>query len=655
MNQYELKYLTLLSAKYPTIAAASSEIINLKAILNLPKSTEQFMSDIHGEYESFLHILKNGSGVIKRKLNDIYGRTLSENERKSLATIIYYPEQKLEIVKKSVDDINDWYKITLYRLVKICKVIASKYTRSKVRKALPKDFEYIIDELLHTDNEVVNKEYYYEEIIKSIIETERAEAFIIALSKVIQRLAVDHLHIIGDIFDRGPGADIILDALLAYHSVDIQWGNHDILWMGAAAGSEACIAIALNTSVKYNNMDTLEDGYGINIRPLATFALETYPAGSCKLFEPKNYEENSFRPKDIDLIARIHKAIAVIQFKLEAQIILRRPEYGLESRLMLDKIDFERGVLCYNGREYELLDKNFPTIDPANPFALSEGEREVMDGIKLSFLHSEKLQQHIRFLYSKGSMYKSYNANLLYHGCIPMNEDGSFTAVSIFGEPLSGRAYIDKAEQVARQAYFGLPGSKEREEGLDFLWYLWCGKDSPLFGKSKMATFERYLLGDKETHKEHKNPYYIHIDSKETCMKILKEFGLEGEESHIINGHVPVKIKAGESPIKAEGKLLVIDGGLSKAYQSQTGIAGYTLIYNSYGLLLASHEPFESINAAIEKETDIHSSTIVLEQVARRKSVADTDNGANIQKQIDDLQKLLKAYRQGLIKEKDAK
>jgi len=647
-----IKYLTLLSEQYPNIQSASTEMINLQAILNLPKGTEHFLSDLHGEYEPFLHILRNASGVIKDKIKDIFGNTLSSDERKALATLIYYPEQKLEMTKKNLTNLEDWYKITLYRLIEICRVAGSKYTRSKVRKALPKDFEYIIDELLNTNDYSHDKEGYYAEIIKTIIKIERADAFIIALSRLIQRLAIDHLHILGDIFDRGPRPDIIMEALMAYHSVDIQWGNHDILWMGAAAGSDACIANALNVSAKYNNFDALEDGYGINIRPLAIFALATYKDDHCTRFIPRNPNEVEEKPHDIALVAKMHKAISVIQFKLEGQIIQRHPEYKMQGKTMLEKINYETGILIVDGTEYKLVDTNFPTINPLSPFELTEEETELVEKLRLSFLHSEKLQQHIRFLYTKGSMYTVYNSNLLYHGCIPMDEDGEFTAEEIFGEKLSGKNYIDYSEVIARQGYFAKNGTQEKRDGLDFLWYLWCGAKSPLYGKSKMATFERYFTDDKKIANEVKDSYYTHIESKETCIKILTEFGLNPDDSHIINGHVPVKIRKGESPIKAGGKLLVIDGGLSKAYQPQTGIAGYTLIYNSYGLVLASHEPFESITRAIVDEEDLHSKSVVLERGPIRKKVADTDSGIAILSQIHDLELLLMSYRKGILKEK---
>ncbi len=646
----EYEYLKLLSKSYPTISAAATEIINLQAILNLPKGTEHFLSDLHGEHEAFLHILKNASGVIKTKIEDLFATNLSKSERKTLATLIYYPEAKLALIKKNEENLDDWYKITLYRLIELSKTLESKYTRSKVRKALPKEFEYIIDELLHTDGVSQNKHEYYYQIIQTIIKTDRADAFIVALSKLIQRLAIDHLHIIGDIFDRGPRADIIMDELMRYHSVDIQWGNHDIVWMGAAGGSEACIANVIRNSLKYNNFDVLEDGYGISTRPLMTFAIEKYANDPCTIFLPENYENITTGTSDIT-VAKIHKAIAIIQFKLEAQIILRHPEYNMSNRTMLDFIDFDKGTILLEGKEYELLDNNFPTIDKNNPFELTPEEEDVISRLKQSFLHSEKLRSHVNFLFTKGNIYKTYNGNLLYHGCVPMESDGSFSKVNFFGEELSGKEYVEKAEQVVRCGYFGL--DTEKKDGLDFTWYLWCGSKSPLYGKNKMTTFERYFINDVDLASEVKDAYYGYVERKDVCLKILSEFGLDNESSHIINGHVPVQIKKGESPVKAGGKLLVIDGGLSKAYQAKTGIAGYTLIYNSYGLILSSHEPFVSTTETIEKERDMHSESVVLESTMNRIKVADTDNGRRMKIKISQLERLLAAYRSGILTERN--
>jgi fructose-1,6-bisphosphatase-3 len=651
----QLKYLLLLSKQYPTIADACTEVINLQAILNLPKGTEHFLSDIHGEYESFNHVLKNASGVIKRKITDLFGNSLTSKDIKSLATLIYYPEQKLELMLKDEYNIEDWYKITLYRLIEICRFVSLKYTRSKVRKALPKDFSYIIEELLHEKPDIQDKEKYYSEIIKTIIKIDRANEFIIALSKLIQELVVDRLHIIGDIFDRGPGADIIMETLSNYHSVDIQWGNHDILWMGAAAGSEACIATAIRLSARFGNLDTIEDGYGINLLPLATFSMDFYNDDQCLNFNPILVNGKEYNEKDIKLLARMHKAITIIQFKLEGQIIKRRPYFSMEDRLLLNKIDYQKGTINLEGITYKLTDNNFPTIDPKDPYKLIPEEIELVQKLKSSFINSEKLQKHVRFLFAKGSMYLSYNSNLLYHGCIPLNEDGSFKEVCIgaSGHKYSGKAFLDRLEILVREGYFYKNNPKAKLYGMDIIWYLWNGPDSPLFGKTKMTTFETYFINEKETHNEKKNYYYYLNEDENICNNIFKEFNLDPRISHIINGHVPVKIKKGESPIKANGKLLVIDGGFSRAYQAQTGIAGYTLIYNSYGLLLVSHEPFESTQKAIEEEKDIHSTILVLEKEVERKRVGDTDIGQELKKQIKDLEMLLDAYRKGVIKEQN--
>lgn len=649
----KLKYLKLLSNQYPTIDDACTEIINLQAILNLPKGTEHFLSDIHGEYEPFVHVLKNASGVIKRKIDDIFINSLSQRDRKSLATLIYYPEQKLELIMKSEENIEDWYRITLYRLIEMCRYVSSKYTRSKVRKALPKDFSYIIEELLHEQPDRLDKEEYYNEIINTIIRVGRANEFIAALSKLIQNLVIDRLHIIGDIFDRGPGADIIMDTLINYHAVDIQWGNHDIVWMGAAAGSEACIATVIRTSSRYANLGTIEEGYGINLLPLATFAIDFYGDDECKSFSPKIENGKDYTDKDLNLMAKMHKAISIIQFKLEGEIIKRRPYFKMEDRLLLNKIDYKEGTINLDGKTYKLKDNNFPTINPDNPYELNQEEKELVEKLKSSFLNSEKLQKHVSFLFAKGSMYLKYNSNLLYHGCIPLNEDGTLKKVSIGAsrKEYSGKAYLDRLEVLVREGYLYKNNPEAKLYGMDIAWYLWNGVDSPLFGKDKMTTFERYFIEEEETHIEKKNYYFELEDDEKACNMIFKEFGLDHKVSHIINGHVPVKIKKGESPIKANGKLLVIDGGFSRAYQSQTGIAGYTLIYNSYGLLLVSHEPFESTQKAIEEEKDILSTTIVLEQEVERKRVGDTDNGKELKIQIEDLELLLDAYRKGIIKE----
>lgn len=652
------KYLELLSKSYRNIQEVSEEIINLQAILNLPKGTELFLSDIHGEYEAFIHILNNGSGIIKSKIEELYKNSITEHDRKELATLIYYPEEKMNLVKKTFEKeenyenvLNEWYRIMLYRLIEVSRAVSSKYTRSKVRKALPKGFDYIIDELLHSQGEDRNKEKYYKQIIESIIDLNRADAFIIAISDLIKRMAIDHLHIIGDIYDRGPGAPIIMDKLMEFHSLDIQWGNHDILWMGAASGNEACIANVIRICSRYDNLATLEEGYGINIRPLSMFAINTYADDECKNFFPKSKELSRYSNSDKIIISKIHKAISVIQFKLEGQLIKKHPEYKMKDRLFLDKIDFEKGTVIVNEKEYELNDKNFPTIDKKNPYKLSEEETEIVERLKNSFIHSEKLNTHINFLYSKGHIYQNFNQNVLFHGCVPMLENGEFEQVEILGKKGKGKELMEHIENVAHKAYFGDSNGKN-QEAIDYMWYFWCGPKSPLFGKDKAATFERYFLNEKELHKENKNPYYEEINKEEICNKILENFGVSIEEGHIINGHIPVKVKDGESPIRAKGKLIVIDGGFSKAYQSTTGIAGYTLTYNSNGLVLAVNEPFESKQKAIEYGSDIKSEIILQENVEKRKSVRETDIGEKLSGEIVDLKKLLIAYREGILKEK---
>ena len=660
-EQADLRYLELLASQYPTIQAASTEIINLSAILHLPKGTEHFLSDIHGEYEAFLHVLKNGSGSIRRRIDEIFGGSLLERERRNLAMLIYYPEQQLtrSLSQLSVEEGDDWCRIMLSRLVQVCRLVSSKYTRSKVRKALPAEFAYIIEELLHEQERAAlpteNKHEYYQSIIDTIIATGRARASIVAMAELIHRLVIDHLHIIGDVYDRGPGAHIIMDALLAHHSVDFQWGNHDIVWMGAAAGSEACIANVIRICLRYANMETLEGGYGISLLPLATLAMQVYGDDPCRQFQVKAVAGEEFTANELRLMAQMHKAITVIQLKLEAQIIWRQPAYRMADRLLMERIDWEHGVVRLDDATgvttYPLNDTHFPTVDPADPNALTAEEQGVMQRLVFSFLDNERLQQHVRFLYAKGSMYLVYNGNLLYHGCIPMEEDGSFAGVEIDGETWRGREFMDRLEPMVRQAYFATDPQQKRN-GQDMIWYLWTGAQSPLFGKQKMATFERYFIDDKATHEEKYNPYYTYRDRQETADRILQEFGLNPETSHIVNGHVPVRVRKGENPIKAGGRLLVIDGGFSKAYQSQTGIAGYTLIFNSYGLLLASHQPLGSVQEIIEGERDLHSDTRILETNTQRIRVRDTDLGRQIQRQIDDLGALLDAYRSGLIKER---
>ena len=650
----DLRYLQLLSRSFPTIADASTEIINLEAILNLPKGTEHFLTDIHGEYEAFQHVLKNASGAVKRKVNEIFGHTLRESEKKEICTLIYYPEEKLQLIKEQETDLDDWYLITLNQLVKVCQNVSSKYTRSKVRKALPAEFSYIIQELLHESSIEPNKHAYINVIISTIISTKRADDFIVAMCNLIQRLTIDSLHIVGDIYDRGPGAHIIMDTLCDYHNFDIQWGNHDILWMGAASGNDACIANVIRMSMRYANLATLEDGYGINLLPLATFAMDTYADDPCTIFAPKmNFADAEYNEKTLRLITQMHKAITVIQLKLEAEIISRRPEFGMENRKLLHLVDFERGVFVYEGKEYPLRDVNFPTVDPADPYRLSDEERELMHRIHSSFMNSEKMKKHMRCLFTYGGMYLVCNSNLLYHASVPLNADGSFKHVRIGQKEYWGRKLLKKTDQLIRTAYFDEDGSDEKQFALDYVWYMWCGPDAPSFDKDKMATFERYFVADKTLHKETKGHYYALRNEAEVCDRILEEFGVKpGPHSHIINGHVPVKTIKGEKPIKADGKLLVIDGGFSKAYQPETGIAGYTLVYHSHGLQLVQHEPFQSRQKAIEEGQDIKSTTLVVEFNSQRMMVKDTDKGSELVTQIQDLMKLLVAYRTGLIKEK---
>lgn len=650
-NNLEQKYLKNMAKLYPTVAAACTEIINLQSILNLPKGTEHFMTDIHGEYEQFFHVLKNGSGSVRKKIEEEFGNTLSSRDKKSLATLIYYPELKVDLVEKTEDNLEDWYRITLHRLIQICKRVASKYTRSKVRKALPKDFAYVIEELITEKEELLDKEAYYNSIISTIIRIGSAREFIIAMSNLIQRLAVDHIHIVGDIFDRGPGPHIIMDKLMSYHSVDIQWGNHDVVWMGAAAGHKACIANVIRVAARYGNLDMLEEGYGINLIPLATFAMSTYGNDKCACFRINYVAADDYNPRDLEWDCRMQKAIAVIMFKLEGQIIRENPEFGMDDRMLLDKMDLEKGTITIDGKTYPLEDTNFPTIDPKDPYALSAEEEVVMDRLQSAFVKCEKLQKHVRFLFSNGSLYKVFNSNLLYHGCVPLNEDGSFKKVRIYGKDYSGKALYDILEVWARKGYYSLD-KEEKKKGMDMLWYIWINGNSPVFGKDRMTTFERYLIADKETHKEVKNPYYTYMEKEETVNQILEEFGLDAKDSHIINGHMPVKVSKGETPVKCNGKLLIIDGGFSKAYQKVTGIAGYTLVYNSYGLMLVAHEPFVSVEEAVVKETDIHSVSMVVERTTIRLRVADTDAGKELEASIQDLEKLVAAYRAGEIREK---
>ena len=648
----DVKYLHLLSRSFPTVADAAREIINLEAILNLPKGTEHFLADLHGEHEAFIHVLKNASGNIKRKVTDIFGSTIRESEKKELCTLIYYPEQKLELIKAQEEDIDDWYRITIHELVKVCREVSSKYTRSKVRKSLPPEFSYIIEELLHESTDDRDKAAYVTVIIDTIVSTGRADAFIVAICNVIHRLAIDQLHILGDIYDRGPGAHIMMDTLRHYHSWDIQWGNHDILWMGAAAGNDACICNVLRLSLRYANLTTLEEGYGINLLPLATFALDTYADDPCEEFQPKLLKGVVMDEKTVQLTAKMHKAISVLQFKQEAAIFHRRPEWQMEDRCLLEQVDYERGVCKLDGKEYPLRSCRFPTILPSSPSTLTEEEKELMQKLHHSFRVSEKLRKHLRSLLGHGGMYAVCNQNLLFHAAIPLNDDGSLKQVEIMGKQYAGRQLMEAIDQLIRVAFQTDTPQELRSFAKDYFLYLWCGKDSPLFNKSKMATFERYFLTDKTTFKEEKGAYFRLRDSAEICDRILDAFEVKGEMRHIINGHVPVHVGKGENPIKAGGRLMVIDGGFSEAYHTETGIAGYTLIYHSRGFQLVQHEPFSSTQDAILRGTDIKSTTQIVEMSTHRMLVADTDRGAELRSQISDLKDLLYAYRHGIIKEK---
>lgn len=654
-DEGQLHYLQLLARSYPSIQSAATAIVDLNAQLHLPKGTEHFVSDIHGEYEAFRHVLKNGSGSIMRRINEVFGTDISEDEQRTLATLISYPETKLPVVLKSLTGENDraeWHRTTILRLVSLCRNIAGKYTRSRVRSFLPEELAGILEELLQEQEHVRDKAEYFESVIETIISTDSAGSIIIALAELIQRLAIARLHVLGDVYDRGPAADQIMDTLLDHHSVDLLWGNHDMLWMGAAAGSEACIANVIRISLRYNNTSTLEHGYGISLLPLASFAIETYSEDPCEHFLPPVYDDDELTDEERALIAKMHKAITILQLKLEAKIIKRRPHFQMDNRLLLDKVDYSNCTIRLGEKNYPLLDNHFPTIDPHQPDELTPRERNLCERLKLSFTSSTRLQRHVRFLFSKGSMYLVFNGNLLFHGCIPMNEDGSFKSVQVDDEPVFGRALMERFDRLARLGYFATDNLARKLEGMDTMWRLWSDAQSPLFGNEKMATFERYFIGDKATHIEKRNAYYAFRDQENTARKILVEFGVNPDTGHVINGHVPVKVKRGESPVKANGKLLVIDGGFARAYQKETGIAGYTLLYNSYGLLLAAHHPFESVQKVVEEEQNITSSTQILETNYSRIRVKDTDIGREIEQQINDLKSLLAAYRSGLIQER---
>ena len=649
----ELRYLKMLSRQYPTVRAAGTEIINLQAIMNLPKGCEHFISDVHGEYEAFLHILNSCSGVVRERLDFLYQDTMPRAKLDQLATLIYYPEEKMEELRPQIEDLDEWYRITLNRLMEVCRLVTARYSRSKVRKAIPADYTYIIEELLHTHSEEIDKQDYYKNIITTIVDIGQAPDVIVAVCELIKWAAVDHLHLVGDIFDRGPRADIIMDSLLHHHSVDIQWGNHDILWMGAASGSRTLVATVLANSIHYNNLEVVETGYGISLRPLSVFANEVYKDCNVSRFAVKLTGDNAGRysEKDKLLSARMHKAITMILFKLEGQKIQRHPEYNMDDRLLLDKIDYETKSICINGITYPLEDTDFPTVDPKNPYELTAEEESVIDQLTASFERSEKLQEHVRFLYSKGSLYKIYNGNLLFHGCIPLDENGELMSFHLDDKERKGKEFLDFVDTSARQAFYHKRNSQERKLGMDLLWFLWAGRNSPIFGRDRMTTFERRLIKDESAWAEPKNAYYTLYQDPAICDMILKEFGLEGPHCHIINGHVPVKAKKGESPIKGGGKLIVIDGGFCKAYQSTSGIAGYTLIYNSHSFRIVSHQPFAGREKAIRENFDIASSTEIFERLDGRQKIKETDIGRDLQTQIDDLRALLNAYRDGVVQE----
>lgn len=647
MNIDKKRFLECLSMQYPTIDSAATEIINLQSILNLPKGTEHFLSDIHGEYKAFSHVLRNGSGAVMKKINDVFGDDLTSAEKKELASLIYYPIEKLEYIKSESLNTYDWYRTTLYRLVSVCRTVSSKYTRSKIRKALPNSFNYVIEELITEKKEVLNKTAYYEEIINTIIEIGYADKFIEEMSNLIQRLVIDHLHIIGDIYDRGSGSHFVMERLCNYHSLDIQWGNHDVLWMGALAGQTACIANIVRTSLLYDNVSVLENGYGISILPLMLFAMKTYGNDPYTQFKIRSKNSDA---SEIGLEMKAHKAISIIQFKLEGQLISEHPEYKMENRKLLHRIDFANETIELDGKKYNLIDGNFPTVNPDCPYELTDDEKEVVRKLRYAFVSCEKLKKHINLLLNKGSLYKVTNGNLLFHGCIPMTADGEFRKTEILGYPLCGKALYDSLESCARKAFLSV-NEIERKNGRDILWYLWNGEDSPLYGRDKMTTFERYFIGEDSTHIETKDIYYTLINNKETAEKIFDEFGVKGENRHIINGHVPIHHQEGENPVKCGGRVIIIDGGFSRPYHKVTGIAGYTLIYNSYGLMLTAHEPFRSVGEAIKDCADMQTHRVASEVADRRILVGDIDNGAKIKETIGDLKELINAYRSGEVRQ----
>ena len=648
----QLRYLRLLSQQYPTVQAASTEIIHLRSILNLPKETEHFMSDIHGEYEAFLHILNSCSGEVRSKIDETFGDSLTEAQKNDLATLVHYPMAKMSIAADEQTDLNGWYGRMVHLLVQLCRYVAIKHSRGKVRSYMPDGYREIIDELIHVRDEDGSKRDYYENLIATILEIGQAVDVIQALCNVIKALTCDRLHIVGDIYDRGPRADIVMDCLINSHNVDIQWGNHDILWMGAASGSRTLVATVLSNSIRYNNLDVIETGYGISLRPLSVFANEVYKHCDTSCFRVKlTGDAEQYSEKDKLLSSRMYKAITMILFKLEGQKVLRRKEYGMEDRALLHRIDYEKKTITIGGREYPLKDCDFPTVDPADPYRLTEEESNVIEQLTDSFRHSEKLQRHVRFLYSKGGLYKIHNGNLLFHGCIPMTPDGQLLHFTIGGKERSGKQFLDYAEKTARKAYYDKKGTEEREFGMDFLWWLWAGRNSPIFGRDRMTTFERRFIEDESTWSEPKNAYYSYYHDPDVCDMLLKEFGLAGEHCHIINGHVPVKAKKGESPIKGGGKLIVIDGGFSKAYQPTSGIAGYTLIFSSRHFRIVSHQPFAGKKDAIDNNRDIASDSVIFEKLDHRMKVSETDEGRALQARVDDLMLLLDAYRTGAVAE----
>ncbi len=652
IQENELKYLNLLSTQYPSIRTVSNAIVALSAQLQLPKPTEHFMSDIHGENEAFQHVLRNGAGSIWRRIEEQFFDMLSGPERDELATLIYYPRQKTALILQKVENPDAWCRRSLKCLIRLCRILASKYQRSKVRSFIPADAVQIVEELLLEQENYENRSAYYHEHIESVIATGSGPEYIIILAELIQKLAIDKLHVIGDIYDRGPGAHLIMDSLMKHHHVDLQWGNHDILWMGAAAGSDVCMATVVRNCLHYANTETLETAYGISLLPLASFAMDTYGSDPCERFIPKVSDRQRFTEQEMRLIGQMLKAISILQFKLEGQVIRRRPQYNMGDRLLLDYIDYEKGTIKIGPKEYTLLDAHFPTIDPKDPYKLSSEEQNLLERFQMAFSHSEKLQQHVRFLFSKGGIYLIHDGNLLYHGCIAMNDDGSFKSFNVDGQGFSGKEFMDRVDRLARQGYFATDDPEQKLYGMDSMWYLWCGEQSPLFGKDKMTTFERYFIAEPETHKERQNAYFVLRDQADTVERIMREFSLDPSQGRVINGHVPVKVKKGESPIKAGGRLIVIDGGFSRAYQKETGIAGYTLIATSNGLMLASHQAFESVPRAVEEDLDMRPETQIIDSFSARKRVKDTDEGLRILQQKEQLQQLLKAYRSGQINEK---